>query len=307
MGPTARVASDQSLKATLRRRVPAPEMGSRKGLPMSNQEMTSVTELIGRTVVDANGEELGTVEDVYVDDVGGQPEWLALSTGWFGNRLSFVPIEGISYGVSDALMVAYTSEQVKNAPHEAADGHLSEDEESELYAYYGRTAGTFADASAGGVGDTSSTYEDGVSAVGDVVAADTGYDTSGPNTDDAMTRSEEELRVDKHVREAGRARLRKWIETENVQMTVPIRREMARVVTEPITDANIDRAMSGPDLSTEEHEVVLTEEVLDVDKRVVPKERVRLETEEITEDVAVDETVRRERIGYEGDDEATPR
>ena len=84
-------------------------------------------------------------------------------------------------------------------------------------------------------------------------------------------------------------------------MTVPIRREKARLVTEPITDDNVDEAMSGDDLTEDEHEVVLTEEVVDVDKRVVPKERVRLETDVETDEVAVDEEVRKERIEMDDD------
>jgi uncharacterized protein (TIGR02271 family) len=138
----------------------------------------------------------------------------------------------------------------------------------------------------------------------DGVPVDQGYDTSGPETDDAMTRSEEQIDVSTQTRQAGTARLRKWIETENVQMTVPIRREKARMVTEPVTDANRDAAMSGGDLTDEEHEVTLSEEVVDVSKKVVPKERVRLEKEVETEEVAVDEQVRKERIQMdEGNDD----
>ncbi|MEJ7723278.1 MAG: YsnF/AvaK domain-containing protein, partial [Ilumatobacteraceae bacterium] len=107
------------------------------------------------------------------------------------------------------------------------------------------------------------------------------------------------------TRQAGTARLRKWIETEDVQMTVPISREKARMVTEPITDANRDAATSGGDLTEEEHEVTLTEEVVDVDKRVVPKERVRLETDVETEEVTVDEQVRKERIEMDDDNSGT--
>jgi uncharacterized protein (TIGR02271 family) len=114
-----------------------------------------------------------------------------------------------------------------------------------------------------------------------------------------MTRSEEQLDVNKRTRQAGTARLRKWIETEDVEIRVPVRREKARMVSEPVTDANRDRAMSGGDLTTEEHEVTLSEEIVDVDKRVVPKERVRLETETETDEVAVDDTVRKERIDFE--------
>ena len=107
--------------------------------------------------------------------------------------------------------------------------------------------------------------------------------------------------MSKRRTETGRVRLRKWIETENVNMTVPIRREKARLVTEPITDRNIDQALSGPDLRESEHEVALTEEEIDVSKRVVPKERVRLEKEVDTEEVSVDETIRKERIEMDHD------
>jgi len=264
---------------------------------MTNLDTASVSDLIGCTALDVSGDKLGTIDDVYLDDYTNQPEWLGVRTGGAGSKVTFVPVEGVSIA-GDDVMVAYTKDHIHAAPHPDDDGHLSEAEEAELYAYYGRSMTTATD---------TATYGQPSTVGGGDVSRGTGYDTSGPNTDDAMTRSEEELSVDKHVREAGRARLRKWIETENVTMTVPIRREMARVVVEPITGENIDRAMSGPDLSTEEHEVVLTEEVVEVDKRVVPKERVRLETEEVTEDVAVDETVRKERIGYEGDDPTTNR
>jgi uncharacterized protein (TIGR02271 family) len=99
----------------------------------------------------------------------------------------------------------------------------------------------------------------------------------------------------------GRARLRKWIETEDQHFTVPVRREKARVVTEPITDANRDQAMSGKALTEDEHEIVLNEERVDIDKHVEPKERVRLEKDVETEQVEVDEKVRKERIDVDRD------
>ncbi len=97
-----------------------------------------------------------------------------------------------------------------------------------------------------------------------------GDDVSGRETDNAMTRSEEELRVGTARREFGRVRLRKHIVSENVSTTVPVEREQVRVEREPITDANIDNAMSGPALSEEEHEVVLHEETAVAQKDVIP-------------------------------------
>ena len=116
-----------------------------------------------------------------------------------------------------------------------------------------------------------------------------------------MTRSEEELRIDKSTQEVGKARLRKWIETEQVSTTVPVSREQVRVEREPITQGNVDEAMSGPELSEDEHEVTLHEEKVVADKQVVPKERVRLEKEQVTEEESVTGEVRKERIEVEGD------
>jgi uncharacterized protein (TIGR02271 family) len=119
-----------------------------------------------------------------------------------------------------------------------------------------------------------------------------------------MTRSEEELRVGKTSRETGRARLRKYIVTENVQTTVPVTREEVRVEREPITDANIGDATSGPALSEEEHEVTLHAEEPVVQKDVRPVERVRLDKDVVTENVQVNETVRKEQIETDLDGDA---
>jgi uncharacterized protein (TIGR02271 family) len=116
-----------------------------------------------------------------------------------------------------------------------------------------------------------------------------------------MTRSEERLSVGTRQEQVGRARLRKWVETENVTQTVPVRRERAVLETEPITEANIGNATSGPELSSEEHEVVLHEEVPVVQKTVEPVERVRLGTETVQSEETVTEEVRSERIDVDGD------
>jgi len=128
-----------------------------------------------------------------------------------------------------------------------------------------------------------------------------GHDTSGPTTDQATTRSEEQLKVGTEQVETGRARLRKHVVTEQQTVTVPVSREEVRVEREPITDANRDQAVAGPDISEEEHEVVLTEERPVVQKEAVPVERVKLAKESVTEDHQVSEQVRKEQIETEGD------
>uniref|UniRef100_UPI000E3C1C16 YsnF/AvaK domain-containing protein n=1 Tax=Streptomyces triticisoli TaxID=2182797 RepID=UPI000E3C1C16 len=119
--------------------------------------------------------------------------------------------------------------------------------------------------------------------------------------DDAMTRSEERMHVGVERREAGRARLRKYVVTEDVEQTVPVRHEEVRVEREPITDANRDAALSGPEISEAEHEVTLHEERPVVETETVPVERVRLTTEERTEQETVRGKVRKERIEGEAE------
>jgi uncharacterized protein (TIGR02271 family) len=184
---------------------------------------------------------------------------------------------------------------VKDAPNVSTDGHLSPEEEQQLYRYYnlgddtGRTGTVEQDSTAG---------RDRRDLAGESDVE--GRDTSGPTTDKAMTRSEEQLRVGTESREAGSARLRKHIVTENVSTTVPVSHEEVTLHREPITEANRGDAMSGGDLTEEEHEVTLREERAVVDKDVVPVERVRLGTETHTDQQQVDEAVRKEVIETDG-------
>ena len=110
-----------------------------------------------------------------------------------------------------------------------------------------------------------------------------------------MTRSEEELAVGTRRRETGRARLRKYVETENVQQTVPVQREEVRLEREPITDANAGRPRWPGDLGggARGH---APHRGAGRRKRTVPKERVRLDKEVHTDEETVSEDVRRERI-----------
>jgi uncharacterized protein (TIGR02271 family) len=243
----------------------------------------------GCTAVDRDGEKIGTIDEIYADAETGKPEWLAVKTGLFGKKLSFIPIAEASDTGGD-VQVPYETQQVKDAPNAEPDGELSQEEEAGLYRHYGLD---YSEAR------SDSGLPEGGSNGGDREAV--GRDTSGPTTDDAMTRSEEELRVGKMDQERGRARLRKYVVTEQVQQTVPVRREEVRVEREPITDGNVDDALDGPAISEEEHEVVLHEEQPVVEKKAVPKERVRMDKESVTEEAQVSEEVRKERIEADGD------
>jgi len=270
----------------------------------------------GRTLYDRDGDKIGKVDQIYLDRETGEPTFVAVKTGLFGTKSTLVPIDGLRAD-GDDLRAEYEAGQVKDAPNVDADEALSEEEEQRLYAHYGREhsfyEGEDRSARYGGYGeggrfgtdaDTGTATGTDRTAAMDDEPGTTGRDTSGLTTDDAMTRSEEELRVGTAKREAGRARLRKYVVTENVTTTVPVQREEVRVEREPITDANVDAATSGPDISEEEHEVTLHAEEPVVEKRTVPKERVRMERDTVTDEVEVSEDVRKERIDTDGDTRA---
>lgn len=243
--------------------------------------------MVGATAYGSDGEKVGTVGQVFLDDASGQPEWVTINTGLFGMSESFVPLAN-ARAEGDRLEIGYPKDLVKDAPRIDAEHHLSAEEEETLYRHYGL----------GMAQGTTRHGEEGIAGYGESARPPgaVGHDTSGPTTDDAMTRSEEHLRAGTERRETGRARLRKYVVTEEEQVTVPVSREEVRVEREPITEANRDAATSGPAISEEEHEVTLHEERPVVEKEVTPVERVRLDTEEVTEQETVYGEVRKERI-----------
>jgi len=263
-------------------------------------DKSQISMVIGQTLSTEDGTKIGKIGQVYVDEVHDQPEWITVNTGLFGTNESFVPLAEASM-TDGGLRVPYTKETIKDAPNVGADGHLSEAEERELYEHYNvpyTTEGsTFADTSRLG-GNTTRTGQ-----YSDTAATDrTAYaETAERTAPDGMTRSEERLDVGTEQVEAGRARLRKWVETETQHVEVPVRTEKARLVTEPITDANRGDAFDGPQIREDEHEVILNAERPVVQVEAVPVERVRLDKTVEESRETVQEDVRKERIALEDD------
>jgi uncharacterized protein (TIGR02271 family) len=236
------------------------EGGQTVSTPISGRELE------GRTVYSSDGEKLGKVHDVLVDETGSM-RYVRVRSGWFGTRHHTIPVTGFTED-GDKLLTPYTKAQFESAPTFEDDDELGVEYQDAIDRHYGQGRRT---------------------------------------TDDAMTRSEEELRVGTRERDAGRVRLHKRVETEPVSETVTTRHERARLEREPITDANVDRAMSGPDISEQEHEMTLHDEEVVVEKRTVPRERVRLTKDVVTEDETITDEVRKERIEVEGEVSDKPR
>ena len=255
---------------------------------MTDVNTATHTNWIGRTVFDRNGDKVGDITDIYYDDRTGRPEWMTVATGWFGSKEQFVPISGSAAQGSD-IRVDYDTDLIKHAPSvDGGEPHLSEAEERRLYSHYGFNAdGT----------DEATLY-------GERSRADEGYEYyERPGAEHIageaaeMTLGEEELSVDKTQRQAGKVRLHKYVVTEDVHLTVPVKKQVARLVREPLNDVDADESA----FQEFDEEITLMEEEIDVSKRAVAKERVGVEVDEITEERVVDETVRKEQVEVEGD------
>src|SRR6476469_1996180 len=148
----------------------------------------TISRVIGQDVYDESGDKIGSAAEVYLDDETGHPEWVTVRTGLFGTKESFVPIRNADL-TDDGVRVPVSKARVKDAPKIDTDGHLSPQEEQELYRYYGLGDGMTGTgmADAGDAGDRAT---DGPAhATGTDAGGAVGRDTSGPTTDDAMTLS----------------------------------------------------------------------------------------------------------------------
>jgi uncharacterized protein (TIGR02271 family) len=195
-----------------------------------------------------------------------------------GTKQSFAPLHGARSG-GGGLRLAVTKDLATGAPGAEAGGHIEDPENAAPRTRYGGyLGGAGQDQGHGYAGDARDDLagRDGVQ----------GRDARGPAADGAMTRSEERLHVGTGQAEAGRARLRKYVVTQNVTAAVPVSHQEVRAEREPITGADRDAALSGDPISEEEHEVTLHAERPVVNKDTVPVERVRLGTGTVTEDLA---------------------
>jgi uncharacterized protein (TIGR02271 family) len=252
-------------------------------------------QLRGAPVYDSAGDKIGSIEEIFVDEQTRQPEWIGIGTGFFGTKRVLVPVTGAEQS-DGGLRVPYAKDQVKDSPDIDSD-EISQDTEAQLAQHYGvfyseQQSDTGLPQGAGG----------GAGLDRNVSGSDTPGDVQTGEREGSVTRSEEELQVGKEQVQAGRARLRKWVETEPVEMEVELRRETARVTRE-----RVDQPVSGAEIGEDQVDVELREERPVVAKQAVAKERVGLETDVETETETVSDQVRKERVEVEGDDDALTR
>ncbi len=232
---------------------------------MNEMQQARLDEMRGQPVFDRSGEEIGSVEEIYYDEGSNRAEWIGIGTGFFGTKRVLVPVRGAGVH-GDGIRVAYDKDQVKDSPDLDGD-EISAETERELADYY-RLDGT-------------------ESARGDM--------TDGTQS---VTRSEEELRVGKQQTEAGRVRLRKWVETEPISVDVELQREKAHVTREAVNEPMADEHA----FEEQQIEVPLHAEEAVVQKETVAKERIGIEKNVETTTETVSDDLRKERVEINQDD-----
>ena len=263
---------------------------------------TDHRDLLGRELLAADGARLGHVADVYVDPDTGAARWLVVRTGVFADRVCFVPADGARQDEERRLVAAYTRRQLRRAPHPEADGELGADEEAALARHYLAAA---AEGERLVDGEAEHPLPDPTLPGDGWTPPDPTQELlSGPiRAGDATTvRAEEEVEAVAVPVPARRARLVKRVVTEEVTITVPVRREVLELVHEDLpSDAAMDLTPLGgePFAPVPDQEFVLYAEVVEHRTRIVPKERVRLVREVVPEVVDLTVDLRREQVEAE--------
>ncbi|SNC71335.1 conserved domain-containing protein [Kytococcus aerolatus] len=259
----------------------------------------------------ANGDKIGSIGEIYLDDQTNEAEWVTVNTGLFGNSESFVPLQGAT-AYEDGIQVQYDKDKVKDAPRvENADQHLDADQEVELYRYYGleTPSAGYADTAAAGTaaGTAATTTTTTRTETADIDrdradldrtrAAEIDRDRADVDDDASVTRHEERLNVGTERTQTGGARLRKFTVEDEQTVSVPVESETAHVTRRPVDG----QAADGDAFRDETIEVDTYAERPVVEKETVAVEEVGLETEKRTENVQVSETLRKEQVEIDGE------
>jgi stress response protein YsnF len=267
-------------------------------------------------VVDRDSATVGTITVFYLDRATGLPTWALVHTGWFTDAQTFVPLTH-AVEANEEIRVPYAKAFIQQAPPIQAHEELSPDDEVVLSAYYGLDdhRGAVADRRLGA--EPAVTGAAGVSTASaeparqPTRAAPAGRPVprlagQGPVE---VVRSEEELQVGVR-RRLRRLLLRKYVVTEYLTRTIPVRREEIRLEevgapAEPVGEPD----EQGPVQAAGDQalvEVVLHREEPIIQLRVVPAERVRLFKDVVTEQRTVTEEIRKEQVDLQSEPSGQP-
>ena len=269
----------------------------------------------GYEVYDPNGEKIGKVDDLFVDE-NDQPEYIGVKMGFLGTRSTLLPWELATVNEQRRrIEVSQPKSTVKDGPSFDDDREITPEYENEVRSYYRLSATN--DNEQGGYGEY---YGDEAGKVGPGMRegdTETGefrghseddegvHQSHGSDLEDEdelrVQRTEEELRAGTREREAGALNVRKRVRTEREQVNVPTRHEEVSVERVPVNDREASEAEIGDD----EVSMPVVEEEVVTEKRPVVKEEIKVRKDVVQDEEVVEEDVRREEVDVE--DETTRR
>ncbi|MDK7181375.1 PRC and DUF2382 domain-containing protein [Corynebacterium riegelii] len=302
-------------------------------------DFNRIEDLANATAYDVNGDKVGSVQDVYVNDTSGQPDFISVNHGLFGTGTSIVPLRGHSLRDGD-LHLAFPKDRIEDAPDLDDNGHLTTNDQDALYRHYALTevqdvttyetgapaepvdgaAGHGVDAGAAGAAGYGVEAGAGVPAAGvgaaaagvgagaaGLGAADAGYADGVAGTADAGvagTDSDELIRSEEQLNVS-----KDRVESGEVHLrkyvvteteTVEVPVEREEVRIVREPITEADRAAHTGAIGEAEASVTLHEDQVTVTKESVPVEKVSLETETVRDTETVSEEVRKERFETDG-------
>jgi len=300
----------------------------------------NIKDLFNATAYDKNGEKLGDVNEVFVDDQSGQPTFVEVNHGLFGMNSSLVPLRGHDFS-GDDLKLGFSKDRIKDAPDFDSDKPLTPEAQSDIFKHYGldnaRDVTDYKDSNldskrdvqAGADKDHNLTAGAGAAGAGaagagvagahaDEKKADTHTTDAAAterkagvaddaaaartNNDGELIRSEEQLNVNKERVAAGEARLRKYVVTDTESVEVPVEREEVRVERTPINAEDAKNYNGAISGDSEEASVTLHEERVNVNKETVPVEKINLKKDTVRDTETHTEELRKEQIDTDGVD-----
>ncbi|WP_067602736.1 PRC and DUF2382 domain-containing protein [Nocardiopsis listeri] len=278
--------------------------------------------LIGHHVLDPEGNNVGKIKQVFLDDRTGEPSWVSVHTGLFGMKETLVPLQGARPKAED-IQIPYDKATVKDAPQVEADRHVAPEDEALVRDYFAkhggvpRQSGGETDDMTGppiagerrpGTDEARVQETDSWTGEDDTVGrARSGERLGGPVDPEAedvsMIRHEEQVDIGVERRESGQARMRRYVDTERFEETVPVHHDELEVERRPITDPS--QVTDEGDLEEGEQSFTLYEERPVVSKKNVPVEEVHVRKRDVSHEEHVEGEVRKERFEIDGE-EGTP-
>ncbi|MDP9481198.1 MAG: PRC and DUF2382 domain-containing protein [Actinomycetota bacterium] len=273
-------------------------------------------EYAGYTVRDPNGEKIGKVDDLFLDE-NDQPEYIGVKMGFFGTRSTLVPLDACTVEKSQGFIeVNQPKQTVKDAPNFDDDSQITPEYERQVREYYGLGAhertedrGSYGAYQSDGTGESDAGTDGDAGRVGPgMVEGDIkGGEFRGHSADDEgvnqregsdlldqgelrVQRSEEELRAGVRERKAGKLNVRKRVTVERQRIAVPKKREEVSVDRVPVNDGTAGEIGEG------EVAMPVVEEEVVVGKQAVVKEEIRVKKDVVQDEEIVEEDVRKEEI-----------